>query len=440
MIGFEDVEYAALSDVGIRRSHNQDAYANLPATDAEQWKQRGHVFVVADGMGAHAVGELASKIAADAIPHIYSKHAHEGPAQAMRTAFTEANFTIHTRGQQNPEFQGMGTTGTALLLRPEGAWIGHVGDSRAYRIRAGKIEQLTFDHSLLWEVARRQKKDPEQIQNVPSNVIIRSLGPEPVVQVDVGGPFPLLAGDSFLLCSDGLCGQVADREIGAVIGSLPPEEACRFLIHLANLQGGPDNITAIVMHVKGEPEEGEAEEEVHPVARKPAEEWGRFVRRAPWPLVLLLSGILLAGFAILLTYNRLPGELPTFLCAALTLVGGLVGLMYQNYLESRRRPSEVIQPPRPQIHRSTECAITMPLFQRLEQARVTLEARVKEKNWGVDLQACQEIAELAKTLAKRDLDTAFRRQCEALLCLMDVVGQHRHKEEAFKPLWDKAPV
>ena len=247
--GFDDIEYASLTDVGVKRSHNQDAYASMPASDQDQWRGRGHLFVVADGMGAHAVGELASKLAADSIPHVFAKHAHEGPVAALRKAFIEANLSIHTRGQQNQEFQGMGTTATAILLRPEGAWVGHVGDSRAYRVRNGLIEQLSFDHSLVWELARRQHKDPEELEGIPSNVIVRSLGPEPLVQVDVEGPFPIRAGDSFVLCSDGLSGPVTDREIGAVVSALPPTEACRFLIHLANLQGGPDNITAVVVQL-----------------------------------------------------------------------------------------------------------------------------------------------------------------------------------------------
>src|SRR5580692_4330847 len=105
----------------------------MPAKDDEHWQQVGHVFLVADGMGAHAVGELASKIAVDNIPHIYSKHAQAGASGAVRRAFVEANSAIHTRGKQNREFEGMGTTGTALVIRPEGAWVGHVGDSRVYR-------------------------------------------------------------------------------------------------------------------------------------------------------------------------------------------------------------------------------------------------------------------------------------------------------------------
>src|SRR5262249_61253378 len=140
-------------------------------------------------------------------------------------------------------------TGTALLWRPEGGGFGHVGDRRASRVREGKIQQLSFDHSLVWELARRQHKSPDELQGIPSNVIVRSLGPEPLVQVDVEGPHTVQPGDYFILCSDGLSGPVSDREIGAVVSALPPGEACRFLVQLANLQGGPDNITAVVGHL-----------------------------------------------------------------------------------------------------------------------------------------------------------------------------------------------
>jgi len=139
VIGFNEIEYASHTDVGVRRSHNQDAHAVMPATDDEHWQKVGHVFLVADGMGGHAVGELAAKIAVDNIPHIFSKYAHEGAIAALRRAFVEANSIIYTRGEQNKEFKSMGTTGIALVLRPEGAWVGHVGDSRAYRIRGGVI-------------------------------------------------------------------------------------------------------------------------------------------------------------------------------------------------------------------------------------------------------------------------------------------------------------
>src|SRR6187397_893430 len=120
---FEAVRYAAQTDVGVKRSHNQDAYGAQPASDAHGWTAHGHVFLVADGMGGHAVGEKASAKAVRDIPHTYHKYAQEGPAQALRKAFTEANAGIHAIGEENPEFRGLGTTATALLLRPEGAWV-----------------------------------------------------------------------------------------------------------------------------------------------------------------------------------------------------------------------------------------------------------------------------------------------------------------------------
>jgi protein phosphatase len=223
VFGFDNIEHASLSDVGVRRSHNQDSLAVLLASDVDKWLAQGHLFLVADGMGAHAVGEKASELAASIIPHTYHKHAQQGPIPALRKAFSEANASIHSRGQANREFEGMGTTGTALVLRPEGAWLGHVGDSRTYRIRDGQIEQLTFDHSLVWVYARQQRIDPTTVQNIPSNVIVRSLGPEPLVQVDIEGPHPVQDGDIYVLCSDGLSGPVSDPEIGAVASTLPPE-------------------------------------------------------------------------------------------------------------------------------------------------------------------------------------------------------------------------
>ncbi len=179
MSAFEPVRYSALTDVGVKRSHNQDACAARPAVDANGFAVSGHVFVVADGMGGHAVGEKASAKAVQDIPHLYQKHARDGIVPALRRAFTETNAGIHAIGQENPEFRGMGTTSTALVLRPEGAWVGHVGDSRAYRIRDGVAEQLTFDHSWVWEIAKRQGVDPDELGDFKRNVIIRSLGPGP---------------------------------------------------------------------------------------------------------------------------------------------------------------------------------------------------------------------------------------------------------------------
>ncbi len=236
----------------MRRSNNQDSYAISLAADFDDWLRRGHLFVIADGMGAHAAGELASKLAAEHVSHIYRKHPEASPPEALREAIREANQEIHRRGEANLDFYNMGTTCSSLLLLPQGAIAGHVGDSRVYRLRGKQLEQLTFDHSLVWEMrAAGQLTSSEAESSVPKNVITRSLGPQASVKIDLEGPFPLQADDTFLLCSDGLTGRVDDAEIATILRLLNPRDAATFLINLANLRGGPDNITVIVIRVAG---------------------------------------------------------------------------------------------------------------------------------------------------------------------------------------------
>jgi hypothetical protein len=125
-----------------------------------------------------------------------------------------------------------------------------VGDSRVYRVRNGRIDQLSFDHSLVWELVRRNHLPHEKaLKSVPRNVITRSLGPDPHVEVDIEGPLPVEKGDVYLLCSDGLSGLVEDPELGAFAAHFHPEDACRYLIYLANLRGGHDNITVVILRI-----------------------------------------------------------------------------------------------------------------------------------------------------------------------------------------------
>jgi PPM family protein phosphatase len=241
---------AAATDTGMRRSNNQDSYAAVRASHEDAWRQRGHVFIVADGMGAHAVGELASKMACDLIPHNYMKARTGTPSEAIAKSFREVSSLIHSRASANRDFQGMGTTCSALLLLPAGALVAHVGDSRVYRMRRDRIDQLSFDHSLVWELVRRNHLTSEQANlSVPKNVITRSLGPEVEIEVDVEGPLAVELGDVYLLCSDGLSGPVDDREIGAIAANFHPRDACRYLVNLANLRGGLDNITVLIVRI-----------------------------------------------------------------------------------------------------------------------------------------------------------------------------------------------
>jgi protein phosphatase len=243
----------------MRRASNQDSLAIALADDDREWRRRGHLFVVADGMGAHAAGELASQLATDNIPHVYLKRQDSSPCESIVAAVEDANARIFAKGQNSVDFHGMGTTCSCLLLLPDGALAAHVGDSRVYRLRGQTIEQLTFDHSLVWEMASASHTPDEEVPAyVPKNVITRSLGPHPTVKVDLEGPWPVKPGDRYLLCSDGLTGPLNPSLIGMVLASLPSDEAAQTLVDLANLLGGPDNITCIVVEVASKAKLGKA--------------------------------------------------------------------------------------------------------------------------------------------------------------------------------------
>jgi protein phosphatase len=429
---FDQIEHASLTDVGVRRSHNQDSHATQLAGDEEQWQQGGHLFLVADGMGAHAVGEKASELAASLIPHTYLKYAANGPAAALRKSFVEANASIHACGQQNREFAGMGTTTTALLLRPEGAWIGHVGDSRAYRIRNGWIEQLSYDHSLIWEYARLKQIDPDQVHDIPANVIHRCLGPEPLVQIDVEGPHPLQPGDIFLLCSDGLSGQVTDLEIGAIASSLPPAEACRLLVDLANIRGGPDNITVVIVRPGPAVERNGSASDPPP----PPQQWPL----PPWWLVSLLAGTLLIAASVGLHANQLPGDVVTFLIALAAVFAGLVGLglhyQHEQARLARERENEVDSL---RIYRKAPCRIETTLLDNIAAAIHNLRQQILEKQWEVELDEFTLHQRRADDLRQHgDLPVAFREGCLAMLPLTRAMNRQRNKEEVFLPIWDKS--
>ncbi len=377
MSAFETVRYAALTDVGVKRSHNQDACAAQPAVDATGFEVSGHVFVVADGMGGHAVGEKASAKAVRDIPFLYQKHARDGVLVALRKAFTETNAGIHAIGQENPEFRGMGTTSTALILRPEGAWVGHVGDSRAYRIRHGQAEQLTFDHSWVWEIARRQGVDPDELGDFKRNVIIRSLGPDPEVEIDIEGPHPVSPGDIFLLCSDGLTGVVNPQEIGAIVSVMTLDDAARLLVHLANLRGGPDNITVLIVRVPGGTSQSSDGASSRPgILSRAFRSWNRMV---PWPFTILGIGCALALLSLWVRNSDLPGSVFLFLISAVAILGGLIGLIVQLKKEPEDDAATLnLDKPRTlNVYKKHDCTISPALFDKFTLLENTLVEGLK---------------------------------------------------------------
>jgi len=437
---FDDLEHAAVTDVGIRRSHNQDAFSIQKAPDKDYFQKVGHVFIVADGMGGHAVGEKASAKAIQDIPLTYAKHAHEGALPALRRSFQEANAGIHAVGQSNPEFRGLGTTATTLVIREEGAWIGHVGDSRAYRVRAGKIEQLTFDHSYAWEMARRLGVPPEELADVKKNVIIRSLGPDVLVQVDVEGPYPLLPGDTFVLCSDGLTNQVTPEEIGTILTALPPNEAGNFLVELANLRGGPDNITVIVVRVGGD-DSSTVAISIKPVSNfklSLQRAWQRWNRLVPWPLTVLVAGFLFAIGAVIFAANDVRGTSVLVALAAVSIIAGLVGLILHARKQKQEADIEPEAPRRQNVYRDHVCHIDKHLVEKLEKLGTNLIEQLDGKSIPLDLETYEKHHEAAlRYLQEGDLLVSFREQCRALYGLAHTFNNNRPREEAgFKPKFE----
>jgi len=253
--------YSDRTDIGRRRANNQDSKAILPAHGQ---RTRGWLFLVADGMGAHAAGELASAIAASRVPKIYDEQSHYSPPLALRTSIEQANGEIYAKGESGVEHRGMGTTCTVLVLHQRGAIVGHVGDSRAYRVRDRRIVQLSRDHSLVWELETAGGMSREQAADAaPKNIITRSMGPHAHVDIDLEGPFPVRAGDVYILCSDGLSGQVDDEEIGLFAAELEPADTTAALVGLALVRGAPDNVTVIAARA-GEEEATRTSRNVEP--------------------------------------------------------------------------------------------------------------------------------------------------------------------------------
>lgn len=436
MSAFEPVRYAALTDVGVKRSHNQDACAAQPAAEVAAWETHGHVFVVADGMGGHAVGEKASAKAVRDIPFIYMRHVRDGVVPALRRAFQETNSGIYSIGQENPEFRGLGTTSTALILRSEGAWVAHVGDSRAYRIRDGVAEQLTFDHSWVWEIARRQGVDPDELGDFKKNVIIRSLGPDPEVEVDIEGPHPVQSGDIYLLCSDGLTGVVAPEDIGAVVSVLPMDEAARLLVNLANLRGGPDNVTVLIVQV-GATEDSNSKRGRPGIVRRAVARWNK---KVPWPFTALTVGIIIAILSLLLHMGEIPGADILFLLAAAVIIGGLGGLI----VHFRKEPEHVEiadETPRElRIYKKHPCPITAELIDKFLQLEAALIQTMKGQEVPADWEAHERLESAVKAGAdkgnERDI---FRARCRSLLFLSEAFHRARQKEESFRPSWTPTP-
>ncbi len=288
---------AGLTDTGRRRLQNEDAFVCEPP-----------LFAVADGMGGAQAGELASSLAAAAIEE---RAAGLRGEEAVAALVREANGRIFQHALSNPAAAGMGTTTTLVLVdeREGTLTLGHVGDSRAYLIRAGTLTQITADHSLVADMVRSGRLTEQEAAVHPHrSVITRALGTEPTVEVDTQ-TIPIAPGDVVMLCSDGLSSMIADPRISEVaLEDSTPDVMCERLVEAANRAGGEDNITVVVFELtEGDPPERpvtpptQAVEEAVTAPTTEVTRPGRSVRRhgagggSRWPALLFLLAVLLVG-------------------------------------------------------------------------------------------------------------------------------------------------
>jgi serine/threonine protein phosphatase PrpC len=239
---------SGLTDIGKKRKTNQDSfYMNIDKK----------LFVVADGMGGHNGGDIASQMAVKVLPDYLLKNIEMDPNQLISKSIIESNRSIKHFGETHPELVGMGTTIVSFYFRGQNIYVGNVGDSRAYLVNAKKIYQLTKDHSLVQEKLNYGVYNREQAALDPQkNVLVRTVGFEDDIEVDVF-TYKVVKSDIFICCSDGLHGKVSDEDILYLINkhipnpSLATQETADFviksLIELANENGGQDNITAILV-------------------------------------------------------------------------------------------------------------------------------------------------------------------------------------------------
>ncbi len=243
-----------MTDVGVKRTNNEDNYLI---------NDELNLFVVCDGMGGHAGGEFASAIAVNTVeevltsmdfrPEALQLDEDDGPVEVtrekLRYAIRLAGKRIYEKAIEEPEYKGMGTTCLGLLIDGGNAFVAHVGDSRGYIVRDGRIEQLTEDHSLVNEKIKAGLLTPEEAKNHKlKNIITRSLGYMEDVEIDIQVR-AVRRGDRFVMCSDGLSNLVEASEMGEAALDFSPQEAARKLIELACSRGGDDNITVIVTRI-----------------------------------------------------------------------------------------------------------------------------------------------------------------------------------------------
>lgn len=239
---------AMLSDVGSVRTRNEDSVAFVIPAQSKDPAHRMGLMLVADGMGGHSAGEIASALAAEVVRRCVFELPGPVP-QVLSAAFAAANKAVFDYAQTHPECNGMGTTCTALAIRSDRIWLAHVGDSRAYLLRGSQLRQLSEDQTLVAKMVRDGVMTPEEARTSEhNNIVLQAIGTLPEVAPQIWSEgLELEPGDIMILCSDGLHGLVGDEVIAEVAGRLAPTEACQELIRRALQAGGHDNVSVGVL-------------------------------------------------------------------------------------------------------------------------------------------------------------------------------------------------
>lgn len=245
------VSASVLTDPGCLRDSNEDSGRHISPQDPETLTARGRLTIVADGMGGHASGDVASQMVVDLISKKYYLDDDREPQESLCWAIEKANREIFEMSQTDERLAGMGTTLVALVVIGDTAFSAHVGDSRLYRMRGRRLELLTLDHSHVMEMVQTGVITAEQARSHgDKNVILRAVGTQPEVDIEVSGVYAVEAGDSFLLCTDGLNDMVVDTEIESILAAESDGfVAAENLIAAAKANGGHDNVTVGIVKV-----------------------------------------------------------------------------------------------------------------------------------------------------------------------------------------------
>lgn len=236
-----------ISDVGNIRSRNEDSYLDI---DLNSNGEKGVVMVVADGMGGHRAGDVASRVVIETIKkRILSKN-HDPDQESLKDAVIEANNKVFGMSRENSDYSGMGSTCTAILIIRGMAYVAHVGDSRAYLVRNGESFKITSDHTVAEQMRMSGSITSEKARHSPQrHILTNAIGIRQDIDIDVIDSIDTIPDDSYILCSDGLTEYIEDSELANIITQHDPEDACKLLVDIAKQRGGSDNITALIVKV-----------------------------------------------------------------------------------------------------------------------------------------------------------------------------------------------